>query len=301
MTGGNAYPLFLYAAILCGLAFLALLSGKPLGKPGRRLTAGLLAVLLGFLLSRLFYFFARAGYLLPMYGWGFLFGFRLEGLAFGGAALGVLLAGWLSARALRVPVDTALDALLPAALLALAIARAGEYSVHIGEGPYVEAAMLQFFPLAIVNEWGEWYFAVFMLEALCALLVLAWTLARRDVPAGLLWRNALLYLLLTQVFCESLRAESLRWGFVRVHQLFSVLTAFALLAGDLRRGGGKALPRVLSFLLGVGLLIGIEFALDKWMDAPDWALYLVMLAALLGMGWAARPRKAPVQKARPAG
>lgn len=284
MGGPDAYLIWLVAAAACGLAFFMLYRPGTLMAPSRRLAAGLLAVLLGVLGARLFYFFARLQYLVPMYGWGHVTDLAPQGLAFGGAVLGVLGAGWLTSRLTRVPADPLLDRLVPAALLTLALARAGEYTVHIGEGPYVQNAALQFFPLAIRNEWGEWYFAIFVLEALCALAVLLWMLGRRGWPAGRAWRRALLYLLLTQVLCESLRAESLRWGFVRVHQLFAVLVAFVLLLEKLRRRGARPWLRIGLFLLGTAVLIGIEFALDKWPAAPHWALYLVMAATLAGMG-----------------
>ena len=34
------------------------------------------------------------------------------------------------------------------------------------------------------------------------------------------------------------------------------------------------------------LLIGLEFALDRWQDTPRWSMYLVMAAALAVWAWA---------------
>ncbi len=41
--------------------------------------------------------------------------------------------------------------------------------------------------------------------------------------------------MLGQILAESLRAESLKWGFVRVHQLFAVLLVAAVLISFLIR------------------------------------------------------------------
>lgn len=281
MSPDSAYLLSLAAALALGAACFALLARRAGAGLGRRLRALALALGLGLAGARLFYFAARASYLLPMYGWGRLLVPPPADMAMGGAVLGLLLAGRLAGG----PGQGAhrwLDLLAPAALLTLTLARLGEYFVDFGQGGYVEDPAFQFFPLAVSNQWGEWYWAVFLLKALLAGLILP--LSLMPGRPGARWQRALMLALLGLMLTDSLRADTLRWGFVRVHQLFSALSLAALLLGFLRGQGRAALPRALLFLLGVALIIGIEFALDKWLQMPDWALYILMCLTLCGMG-----------------
>lgn len=283
MHPDTAYGLSLLAALLMGggcLLFAWRRAGHGLGAALRALGLALLCSLVG---ARLFYFLARFDHLLPMYGWGRLLLPPPGEMAFGGAVLGLLLAGWLLARGGGRTVHHWLDMMTPAALVFLFIARLGEYFVAFGQGAYVAQPHFQFFPLAVSNQWGEWYWAVFMLEALFALLILL--LSRRPGREGALWQRALMLLLLGQILCDSLRADTLRWGFVKVHQLFSALGLAALLLYYLRGLGRGRLITAGLYLLGIALIIGIEFALDKWLQMPNAVLYAVMCLVLFAMGW----------------
>lgn len=270
--------------------------GHALRRRGQQLRTAVLvpavALAAGFAGARLFYFLVRAGFLVPMHGWGALFTLPYDGLAFGGAVGGAVLLVRLMEKALKAEPFALLDPLAPAGLLMAFIARLGEYTVSFGQGAFVENMAYQFFPLAVANEWEEWYYAVFMLEALIALTVLVYSLIMRKTPAGRQVMLTLTLFMLGQVFAESLRAESLKWGFVRVHQLFAVLAAAGVLAyyiNKARRQGAQLalllLRFALPFLLGVAALIGLEFAFDKWEEAPNSILYAGMAAVLIGMGW----------------
>lgn len=130
-----------------------------------------------------------------------------------------------------------------------------------------------------------------MLEALFALVMVLVALYGRQAGGARRWQRVLLLLLLTQVFSESLRAETIKWGFVRVHQLFSAMGIAALMLcwtwKAHRNGRGWCLPELAVLLIGVGLLIGIEFALDRWQQTPRWVLYGAMALVLTGIGLAA--------------
>lgn len=286
MDHASWYRLCLLLSILLGAGFFLLGSGRrlPLGK---RLAALACAALSGLALARLFYFAARAGFLVPMYGWGHLLSLWPEGLAMAGAVMGLLLGGALSARPLKLDRQALLDQLAPAGLLALALGRLAEFFTDIGQGRYVESSPLQFFPFMVHNEYGEWFWAVFMLEALCALLILLRVLRMGREPAGQRWQEGLLLLMLSQILCESMRAESLKWGFVRVQQLAAALGLAAMMACSLKKAWPKAVKplRLLVYpailLAGTGLLIGIEFALDRWLETPHYQLYLAMAAVLV--------------------
>jgi len=283
-------PALLMISAACCMVYAAALSRRG-HSPVVALTAPALAFLLGLAGARVFFFLARAGFLLPMYGWGALFALPDDGLAFGGAVTGAVLGVWLVEKAFKTKRFALLDALAAPGAVMVLLARLAEYTVSFGQGAYVESAAYEFFPLAVENEWGEWYYAVFMLEALLAGVALLYALRARRTPAGRVFRLTLALLLLGQILAESLRAESLKWGFVRVHQLYAVLVlgflVVSALAGARRRGGrlpALAMRWGLPFLVGVALLIGIEFALDKWEEVANWLLYLAMAGVLLGMG-----------------
>ena len=92
-------------------------------------------------------------------------------------------------------------------------------------------------PFAISNEWGEWFWAVFLLEALAALVVAVVFSVRKkeDAIPGLRFERVVYYLCVPQIFCESLRALGMRWGFVRIEQvLCGVIIEALLIYGCLR-------------------------------------------------------------------
>lgn len=306
MEGEGAHLSGLIIAVLLG-AGLYLRQARLRGAPMRAALVSLLILLpLQLALPRAFVFFVRLNFLLPQKGWAGLLDLSPEGLSFVGALLGILLGACAAERVFRLKPHTLLDPLAGGALLSLLVARLSEYFVTIGQGSDIENPLFQRFPFAVQNEWGEWYAAVFMLEALVALLLLI-DLYRRPRPAGEGWQRALFLFLLAQMLCESLRAETVKWGFVRVHQLFCAIGMGALLAawtaGALRRGLKKSLWLVpaLSFPAVIALLIGLEFALDRWVDTPDWLLYGVMALALSLLGRAgirllAAERRAAAEK-----
>ena len=291
MTGETAFLLTLGIAVAMGAGFYArMASGRGLRGTALWLPP-VLAIILGVLFARVFYFLARLDYMLLQRGWAGLWDLRPQGLALGGAVIGVLLGGWLGARVVGVTAHRVLDWLSAPAAWALLVARLGEYFVDRGQGAYVRQAAQQFFPLAVKNQWDEWYYAIFMLEALFALVMVLVALYGRQAGGARRWQRVLLLLLLTQVFSESLRAETIKWGFVRVHQLFSAMGIAALMLWWAwkahRNGRGWCLPELAVLLIGVGLLIGIEFALDRWQQTPRWVLYGAMALVLTGIGLAA--------------
>lgn len=248
----------------------------------------LMSFVLRLVLARAFTFFARMQYLLPTQGWAGLLDLHPEGLSYMGAIVGLLLGGYLGELMFHLPRHSLLDPMTSGMLLTLLLGRLSEGFISSGQGAYVDQAALQFFPLAVKNEWGEWYYAVFMLEALFALLIL-WDVHRRELYLGERWQRAMLLLFLSQMLCESLRAETIRWGFVRVYQLFCALGASVLVIAWAIKGRQRGLsPRVwltpLPVLAGTLMATaGLEFALDRWQDTPRWSLYLVMAVLLAGL------------------
>lgn len=206
-----------------------------------------------------------------------------------GAVLGAMLAAVLAARLTGERSSRLLDALAPAGLLMVALARFAEVFSDFGWGQVIDDPVLCFFPVAAQDMFGQWHGAVFVLEGLLALLVLAAALRRHgDVPGGR-FAFALIAWSVAQIFCESLRAETLRWGFVRVQQVQCAVLALAALAvGSVKaglRGRRLALPFA-AYLLGVALVVGLEYALDK-LPMPRALDYAVMALVLAAMGGAA--------------
>ena len=200
-----------------------------------------------------------------------------------GAVLGAMLAAVLAARMTGERSSRLLDALAPAGLLMIALARFAEVFSDFGWGQVIDDPALCFFPVAAQDMFGQWHGAVFVLEGLVAALC-----RRGDVPGGR-FAFALIAWSVAQIFCESLRAETLRWGFVRVQQVQCAVFALAALAvGSVKaglRGRRLALPFA-AYLLGVALVVGLEYALDK-LPMPRALDYAVMALVLAAMGGAA--------------
>lgn len=189
--------------------------------------------------------------------------------SFMGAVLGVLLGAWLAGRRWGGGVW---EALTPPALLVASLARLGEVFVTFGTGQYVRAPALQFLPLSVPDGWGGWVLAVFVGEALAALCALFAGLRGPHRP-----QRALAVLCAAQVFLESLRAESIKYGFVRVSQLLAVAVLLGVLLSALRGAQNKAKPLLCFFAL-VAVLVGCEFGLDR-LPWPPLYLRCAMAAA----------------------
>ncbi|MBQ6383346.1 MAG: prolipoprotein diacylglyceryl transferase [Clostridia bacterium] len=276
-----AFFLWTAASVLAGSAVFWLC--------GRELTAGLrtrtliLALAFGVLCARAFYVLARLGFFIEIGGtawlwpadpewseWGVGLGFALWG-AVGGAAL----SGWLCT--MRKPEERRrmMDLLALGGCLAIGLYRFGEFLIGEGTGPYVESDAFCFFPIAVMNEWGEWICAVFVWEGLSALIIflILWRGRNRRAPG----ETARLFLILfcaSQILWESLRRDSfLRWMFVRVSQVTAAIVLAALIVQGIRRTHThpdlwnrrkkELITCCAVFLICTGACIALEFAMDK--------------------------------------
>lgn len=216
-------------------------------------------------------------------------------MSFFGGCAGVVLAVFLIAKITKNDVSALMDAFAPAGALMVYFARVGEYFLdEVGIRSDIETAALKHFPFAVQNEWEEWNLAVFFLEALIALIVCVVFLVRKkeNAVAGLRMERVLFYLCLPQVFCESLRSDSLMLSivhilsFVRAEQLLCAVVFTGLLVRACRKSGRKgfwpAYWPVAVDVLCIAVMIGVEFALDgKLGEIPLAASYGVMVLALL--------------------
>lgn len=288
--------------LLLGAVLSALLYCVQLKKNGLNPWAALAALLLG---SGLGLVCAKAGYclLLPgvtlgRYGVSALFHTDFTEFSFVAGVAGICLGAALGARLCRLPVIPAMNAFAPALALWAAAARFGEYFLEwVGYGKYVDQPWQQFFPLSVESPYGGWYTAVFMLEGLCALVLAAvlWLTGRRGGKC--LFARCVFYLALPQIFWESLRALSMKWGFVRVEQVLCGIIVTAVVAWHCLKGVRSGLRRFLpvgGMLLCIAVMVGVEFALDKT-NISYLICYGVMILALLAMAalemYSARQRK----------
>lgn len=208
-----------------------------------------------------------------------------------GAVLGGMLGVWLYARATRRKTAQLLDLAAPGAALAIAVIRSAEYFTGQGLGHYIDAEEMMRFPFAVESLYGDWQMPVFFYEAVAAVIILAVVLAmRRHGCEGCMAETFIILLGLTQIILESWREdEFIRFGFVRFNQLAAAITLGVVLAlrilRQVKENGLHAwqIIRGVLFLAGIGIIIALEFALDK-SSIDNTILYGMMAAALIVMG-----------------
>lgn len=204
-----------------------------------------------------------------------------------GAVLGVIAAGLLTALLTRQSAGYVLDAMTPTAMITLALARCAEAFADFGWGAVVEGEWARF-PFTVKDMFGQHRSAVFFLSALLILLALAYAKAWRKRMPGELFSIAFCWLAMGQLFCETLRSESICWGFVRVQQVAWAVMALLMLIGwnvKNRLGGIRLRNSMLTYLACVGAIVFAQYAMDKLTHVlPRAASFGLMGAALLIMG-----------------
>lgn len=283
------YGICIAIAVVLACAVACSLFARRFNRPGDGLRLTLYAIPACLLLARLGYLAVRLRFLPVDYVPGFWYALPLGGYSLAGASLGLGLACWLFGKRSRISARVLLDLALPCALIVLAGARLAERFTLDGVGVYIESEALWRFPFAVANPYGEYVLPVFFWEAITAVLIALGLLLRLRKPhtAGDTALTGMLALGLTQVFWESLRGDDfLRFGFVRVNQLWGVLLACIAIGIWLLRGGYRkavSLAAAAGVLVAVSLLIALEFGLDK-SAIPNAILYGAMGATLLALG-----------------
>ena len=252
-------------------------------KMGTRGMLYILALVLGAIIARGFYMLTS-----PYGGMTELFfSFWPYEYAMSGAVLGAILAGLLTAMITRQSAGYVLDAMTPTALVTLALARCAEVFADFGWGAVVEGKWARF-PFAVMDAFEQQRLCVFFIEAAFLLLVLVYAKAWRKRMPGELFSIALCWFAMGHLFLETLRAESICWGFVRVQQLACAVMGLGLLIGwnVKNKLGGKNLGvGVLVYFLCIGLIVFAQYAMDKLTHLlPVPASFGLMGAALMVMG-----------------
>jgi prolipoprotein diacylglyceryltransferase len=259
----------------------------------RTALGGILCAVLGTLIgARIVYSAAMIESIAVDFGLAFIPQLWKGGYTLYGGVLGGMTGAALYARVGKQKFAPLLDLLAPGAALFLAVARLAEIFTAQGLGYYVFNEAFQWFPFAVPDSYGYWYAPVFFYEALAALLIAFF--CARALPGAKPGRPTLLFLALlslSQILLDSWRHdEYIRFGFVHFNQLAAVATLGILLIVSVcrrvRQAGWNAWQIVRStlFVLLVGVLIWVEFALDK-SNIDNIILYLVMAAALTAMGF----------------
>lgn len=281
----TAYNLGLLVSLVMA-SVLAAIGLKKRGFEPRVLETFLIFVIpLGVILGRGMYVLIRLNFFLS---WENALALRFwqGGYSIWGLILAFLIAGIFAAKRTGFRPSVLLDALVPYALLMLALGRFCEGFAGQGFGQEAPET-LRFFPFAVINEYEEWRYAIFMLEGLAALLFILVVL-KQEAGTGNGTRLAVILFCASQILFESLRKdEVLSWGFVKASQMFSAITLYALLVYGLyghKNNAWKA-PRHLAqaaFFLLIFVIVGLEFALDKT-NIDTNIIYLVMAAVCLGL------------------
>lgn len=270
---------------------------KPGSAPAMLLAAGLL----GLFCSRLvFSIIQREKLFFDVFDGHFLglqpfFALQHGGFSLFGFLFGLLLAGFLFAKASRQRLGTIYDWLaLPSAVF-LSLLSLGQFLGGQGYGEQLEAEALQFFPIAVQNSFGEWYLAVFLYQGLLLAgiaLFLRFSRARGSLGDRMIRLLGLFCSL--QIFLESLRQDAyLRMesnAFIRLNQVMALLVLLALLLMLSRRALKRGRPGLLwapwlSLLIASGCAIAAEF--NEKLPLPKPVLYLASLLALSLHAWLA--------------
>ena len=292
-TDLTAYLLFMAgSAVLCFVLF-AFAAGRQMKLSGGRAAAlgavslGL-GVLLGLAGAKLLYFIFRVSYILKTDFGGWLFSLKADELSYYGAAAGVCLAVFLAAKLLGEKPGKALNAFAASGALLAALARFAEYWLgSLGTGDYIEEALP--FPFAVSEVWNpdfpEYYLAIFMLEGILSLRVAVFALRNRK--DSLCFLRTVFYLCLLQIICESMRATSIRWLFVRYEQLLCYLIAEGILvwyaiAG--RKQGKSNRGAAVFGLLVCALTVVEEFMLDGKITWGGYGLPTVVIYGCMAWG-----------------
>lgn len=310
----GSLPVYVYGGLVALAALAALLlmiyTGKKQGlSEGTVSWFAVLAVPLVFLMARAGYCLANIKWVMER-GLGFFFRFTSGGYLLYGGIIGGILAAWLTAKIAKQPFKRVLDAAAAPAALLIAAGRLAETTIGLGYGyciedwfdPWMEISMIPWenydllyrFPFAVQDYYETWNFAIFLPEALTALVMLVLLLAmkkRRDGGAALL---LLLVYACCQIVFESMRQDQvIVWGFIRANQMFSALMIVGVLLISWQmtkkeeRKNNRLWLAFIQILLCAGVVIVMEFALEQKIAFLAWmrmdVCYFVMALACTGL------------------
>ena len=218
------------------------------------------------LCAALGFVFAKLFYVLLMQEWDVLFSLEPSEFCFTGGAAGVCLGVWLASKITGYrPAGRLLDRFaLPGALLIAGLRMAEIELGSLGIGRFIEApAGSAYLILAVYNRYGEPHVAVFVWEAVAAVIVGLLSLRNETGRPGQRFETAVFRLCACQMLLENMRSRALMWGFVRVEQvlcavIMMVLLLLACTRDTKKQGAVRFLPALYLFLC-FAAIVGTEF------------------------------------------
>ncbi|MBR6165611.1 MAG: prolipoprotein diacylglyceryl transferase [Clostridia bacterium] len=289
LSGLNVYAYGLHIAIgfLAMTAAAIWIAHQKKMKKGTATLFSVLAIVLGGIVSRLFFCIMdqSLGTPVPFSAW-----FRIDGGGWSmtGLIAGVFLAAWLSARMTGQNSMELLDISACSLPLLIIAERMGDRLIEdFNTSRPLEDGWISRSFLAVQGEY-ETYLRTYYLAAAAALvlfLILNVMSLRKNRRNGDLWIAFLLICGAMGVLLESLRYDYfLSITFVHLQQ---VVFALMILAGTVfaavyAKGRPSALrwAAPLSLIVTVGAVIGIEFAIDR-SDINNLLLYAAMILVIL--------------------
>ena len=162
--------------------------------------------------------------------------------------------------------------------LCILFERLAERFSDFGWGPIMPAGFPTF--LCVPDIYGQQHLALFYFEAICALFLFYHSTAPIKHKRDWIFFESFIVFCSAQIFCESLRSETLRMGFVKIHQVECALIILFLVfrsSPNQELYKKKCLLIVLCMIATVGLC---EYALDKLPWIPHIITYTVMIISL---------------------
>ena len=279
------YGLGLALSLVGACLFLAHTCRRAELKGGTASWIAVLGIPLGLLFARLFYCLIRMQWFLRK-GVAFFWQFQKGGFFLYGTLLGVVLAGLITARITRQKAMKVLDAMvLPGTLMLslgyLLMGLAGEgYGWSVSEWFSVDypsdmslftlsdVSFFSRFPFAIPNYYGEYHWAVFVLEAIIAALIGVRLYKDRSYGEKIRPLLFLCYLAPLEALGAGMRQDAvLKWGFVKAAEILTVVLMTGLLVyaciavRDV--GAGRKVCSFVLLVASFGLFMAMEFALEK--------------------------------------
>ena len=293
--GVKVYTFGLYAALGLALALIALwiLLRRAKWPKGAAALTGALAMICGFIVSRLFFCFMDQGLggPVPLRGVLLVTG---GGYSMMGALIGACIGAIAAAKIMKRPPAALLDMLAPAFLLFVACERLGEGCIEdFGISRPLVSDLLKGSFIAIEGDY-DWVLATYLIEAFVALvlaLVLLWDVNKKGRRAG---NTFLLFLLLfgaSQVILESLRFDQhMHLSFVGLQQVIAMLLLAAgvtvLALRRMKDKPGMAIAALILLPVAAGVGVGLEFAIDRTTVNRFllYAVFILVIAAPAALG-----------------
>ena len=281
-----SFGLFVALGVALALIALALIARREKAKAGTAPLAGLLAIIFGFVFSRLFFGFMdeSLGQTLPL--WAMLRVYT-GGYSMSGALIGASVGAVIAAKLTRQSPGRMLDYLVPCLMLFVACERLGErYIEEFGVSRYLSDQLFQASFLTSEGDFGL-RLNTYYIEAAAA-LVLAAVLYFDIKPDRRAGDTFLLFLLLyggTQILMESLRYDQHMTikAYVKLQQVMAMLLmsagVIALACRTWRKNRALSLTAFISLPVAVGIGVGIEFMIDRT-AVSHYLLYAAFLAVV---------------------